>query len=278
MAFWAPRPWWKARTFLALMVLLVTITLKSYEEIQLDRALVLPPVSGASQHETETPAPAGQFPGDLEETALFVQAVPAFPDLDQRLEGGEALERHADGELHPLGIEGGDDLVTEERAVQDLPGLGDGAERGIVAALALLPGVEADGRALGETADRQHWAVEVQGDADQTQLGELRQDTLTAEMAQVADTTFIQPRQRPAEGGDIRQPSEPEQAQHHGIVPVEAHVLEPTITQQQVDDQQHHHHPVSEDGADLQVAEALAPLSFQFDTGEQSLVKHQAGK
>ena len=162
--------------------------------------------------------------------------------------------------------------------IEDLPGLGDGAEQGIVAALSLLPGVEADCRAFGETAGGEHRAVEVQGDAGKPQPGELRQDTPAAEMAQVADATFIQPRQRPAEGGDIRQPPEPEQAQHHGIVPVEAHVLEPTITQQQVDDQQQHHHPVSKDGADLQMVEALAQLSLQVDAGEQRLVEHQTGK
>jgi len=116
--------------------------------------------------------------------------------------------------------------------IEDLPGLGDDAKEGIVAALSLFPGIEADCRTLGDTAGGEHRAVEVQGDEGQTQLHEPRQDTLTAEMAQVADATFIQPRQGPAEGGDIRQPSEPEQAQHHGVVPVEAHVLEPTITQQ----------------------------------------------
>ena len=161
------------------------------EEVQLDRTLVLPPVLNANQHEAETPAPAGRFPVRLEEAALSVQAAPAFPVLDQRPEGGEARERHADGELHTLGIEQGDDLVAEEGAVQaglddavwqylpdfpyafldevvgaigvvhipgpvsdieDLAGLGDGTEQRVVAALPLLFAVEADRRALGEAA------------------------------------------------------------------------------------------------------------------------------
>ena len=72
--------------------------------------------------------------------------------------------------------------------IEDLPGLGDGAEQGIVATLALLPGVEPDRRAFGEVAGGQHRAVEVRCDTDLAQLGELGQDTLTAEMRRRATT------------------------------------------------------------------------------------------
>jgi len=102
--------------------------------------------------------------------------------------------------------------------IKDLPGLCDGTDEGIVAALALLPRVDADRRAFGEAAGGQHRVVKVQGDADQVQLGEPRQNTLTAEMAQIADTTFVQPRQRPTVGGDILQSSVLEQSQHHVVV------------------------------------------------------------
>ena len=63
-----------------------------------------------------------------------------------------------------------------------------------------------------------------------------------------------------------------------GIIGVVAHVLQPTVAQQQMHDQQQHHDAVAEDGADLQVAKTAAELMLESDPGKQGLVHHQAGE
>jgi len=287
------------------------------EQIQLDQAFVLFSVLSAYEDEAVARIPARGFPVRLEEAALPVEVTPAFPVFDQRLECAKAFEWHADGELHAFGIKHGDDVIAEKGAVharlddaarqngpdfpdtgenerpgavgvvhvtgpmpdvEHLSGLGDGAEEGVIAAASFLLAVEADGRAFGETSVGKHGAVEVQRDPGKLQSTKLIQNPLPDQSAQVGDTGVIQSRQRPADGGDIRQALQPQQAMHHRVIPVVAHILQSAVTQQEMSDQQQYHHAVAEDRADLQMTETSVQLLLQSDAGKQRLVNHKTGK
>jgi len=96
-------------------------------------------------------------------------------------------------------------------------------------ALAFLFAIEADGRAFGEPAGGQYRAVEVQGDTGQAQGSELIQNPLPDKPAQVGDTGCIQRRQRPADGSDIRQALQTQQAMHHGVIRIMSFTADPAI-------------------------------------------------
>jgi len=287
------------------------------EQIQLDRALVLLPVLVSDKNEAVAILPARGFPVRFEEAALSGELAPAFPTLDQRLEGGKAFKGHTDGELNPFGVQHPDDVIAEKCAVharldeaarqnrldfphagqdeglgtigimhvtgtmpdiEDLSGLGDGAKQGIVTALPFLLPVKADGRAFGEPASRQYRAVEVQCDARKPQTAELIQSPLPAKATQMGDTGVIQSRQCPTDGSHIRQTFQPQQAAHHGVVLVVAHILQSAQAQQEMDDQQQRHDTMAEDRADRQVTETPAQLLLQSNAGKQGLVDHQSGE
>ena len=148
----------------------------------------------------------------------------------------------------------------------------------VVTALPFLLPVKSDGRAFSETPGRQYRTIEVQRDAGRLQAPDLIQHPLPAELTQMGDTSVIQARQRPANGGHIRQMFQPQQAAHHGIVLVVAHILKSAITQQEVDYQQQDDDAVTIDRADGQVAETPGELLLQADPAEQRLVHHQTGK
>jgi hypothetical protein len=77
-------------------------------------------------------------------------------------------------------------------------------------------------------------------------------------------------------GGNIRQALQPQQAMDHRIFLVIAHILKPTIAQQQMNEQQQHHDTMAEDRADRQVAETSAQLLLQANTGKQRLIHNKA--
>jgi len=285
------------------------------EKIQLHRALVLFSVPASDKYEAVSVIPARWLPVRFKEAAFPVEVAPAFAAFDQCLEGGKALERDADRELNTFGIKHGDDVIAEKGAVharlndaarqnrldfphagedeylgaigivyvtgampdiEDLSSLGDGAKQRVVAALTFLLPIETDGCAFGETASRNNGAVEVQRDAGKSQPAKLIQNPLPDKPTQVADTSVIQSRQRPADGGDIWQALQSQQAMHHGIILVIAHILKPAVAQQQMNDQQRHHDAMTKNRADRQVAETSAQLLLQVDAGKQRLVQYKA--
>jgi hypothetical protein len=287
------------------------------KQVQLDRAFVLLSVLVSDKYEAVAIIPTRGFPVRFEEAALSVEVTPALAVLDQRLEGSKAFKGHTDGELNLFGIQHANNVIAEKGAVharlddaarqnrldfphagederlgavgvvhvtgtmpdiEDLPGLGDGAKQRVVAALPFLLPIEADSCALGEAASGKNRAVEVQRDAGQPQFAELIQHPLPEKAAQIGDTGLIQPRQRPADGGDIWQALQSQQAAHHGIILVVGHVLEPAVAQQEVDDQQQHDDAVAEDRADRQVTETPGQLLLQPNAGKQGLVDHQSGE
>ena len=162
--------------------------------------------------------------------------------------------------------------------IEHLTGLGDSTKQRVVATLPFLLLVKTHRRAFGETTGGQYSAVEVQCDAGQPQRTELFQHPLTAESAQMGDTAVIPARQCPADSRHIRQAIQSQQAAHHGIVLVIAHILESAITQQEMDSQQQNDDAVTIDRADLQVTETPGQLLLQTDTTEQRLEHHQTGK
>ena len=286
------------------------------EQVQLDRALVLLSVLVSHKHEAVSIIPARGLPVRFEEAALSVEVTPALAVLDQRIEGGKAFKGHTDVELNPFGIQHPDDVIAEKNAIharlddasrqnrldfthasqderlgtigvmhvtgtmpdtEDLSGLDDGAKQGIVTALPFLLPIKADGRAFGEPASRKNRAVEVQCDAGKPQTTELIQSPLPAKATQIGDTGVIQSRQCPTDGSHIRQMFQPQQAAHHGVVLVVAHILKPAVAQQEMGDQQQHD-TMTEDRADRQVTETPAQLLLQSNAGKQGLVYHQSGE
>ena len=99
----------------------------------------------------------------------------------------------------PLGVV---HVAGAVESVEDLAGLGDGCEQGVVAALAFLLFVESDGGALGVALGAEYRAVEVEGDAHEALLGEALEHEATVECAQPLDAGGIGGAQSPADGGD----------------------------------------------------------------------------
>jgi hypothetical protein len=70
---------------------------------------------------------------------------------------------------------------------------------------------------------------QISGYASTAMAAEPVQNPLPIESTQVGDTGLIQSCQRPADGGDIWQTLQSQQAAHHGIILIVAHVLEPAV-------------------------------------------------
>ena len=156
--------------------------------------------------------------------------------------------------------------------IEYLAGLGHGAKQRIVAALAFLLAVKAHGRAFGETPGGQHRAVEVERHAGKAKNAQLLEHSLPTEPAQQGNAAGILARQGPTDSGHIRQALNAQQAVHHGIVMVVAHILKPAIAQQEVGNQQQHDKAEAKDRADGEVPEAPAQLLLQTNAVEQLLV------
>jgi hypothetical protein len=79
----------------------------------------------------------------------------------------------------------------------------------------------------------------------------------------------------PADGGDVGQASEPEQAFHHGVVTVEAEVSELAIAEQQVNDEEQDDEVVAEDRDHAEVSEARVQALLEVELGKQLLEEDQ---
>ena len=87
-------------------------------------------------------------------------------------------------------------------SVEDLTGLGDGGEQGVVAALSFLLLVVSDGGAFGMALGAEHRAVEVERDSREAMVGEALEHEAAVECAQPLDAGRIGGAQSPADGGD----------------------------------------------------------------------------
>lgn len=185
------------------------------EKVELKGSLSADRLEGADNEQPKPAAPVLGFPTRLEVGDLGVEAPPEVAGLNDLLQPWEAFEWHGDREVDAQLVQGRDDVVAEEGAVhayldvhagqcradlvdagedelagtvgivnvagaeeeiEDLAGLGDGTEERVVASLASVLGIESDGRAFGATVGAQHRAVEVEGDAAQSEAGEALQD------------------------------------------------------------------------------------------------------
>lgn len=249
------------------------------EEVQLQRPFALGRLQSADGEESGAPLPAFWLPLQLEVAGLGVDSPPPAPRFDALLQRRQTLEGHGDGEFDTFLDQHRDERVAEEspvhpdldrgsrqgvanlaqasldeilRAVgimdvagsvvkvEDLSGLGDGAEERIVAPLALLAAVEADGCSLGPAAGPEDRSVEVEGDSTELESRQALTHEIPAELAQSIDAVLLDLRQSPTDGGDIGQSAQAQQAQNHRIVPIEGHFAQLTVAQQDMNDQAEH--------------------------------------
>ena len=132
-----------------------------------------------------------------------------------------ALNLLADERLSTVGIM---DVAAAVQYIEHLSGLGDGAEQGVVAALALLLAVEAHGGAFSKAARADHRAVEIQRQARRPQGGEALQHQPTQQALQRSNALGIGTGQAATDRGHIRQALQPHHAFHHRVIGIEAQV------------------------------------------------------
>ena len=233
------------------------------EQVELDGLVGAPAVAGAQEDEAVAAGPAFGLPAVLEVGQLGVDSVPTAPVLNALLEPDEALEGDADGELHAQLVEGADDLVAEEGAVEpdlehdsgqhgadlldagdeevlrapgvvdvawaveqieNLTGLRHGAKQRVVASLPFLLAVEAHRGPLGPPSGAEHRAIEVQSEPTRYQSHQSLQDQLAAQPAHPLDAGEAHLGQAARHRRDVGQAGQPEQPAHHRIVAVVARI------------------------------------------------------
>lgn len=255
------------------------------------------------------------FPGDVEEAEVGAGPVPPAPGLDEGLTLGEALEGYGDGKADVGSVEGGDDGVAEEggieadldvnagkaaldladtvedeedgtvgvvdvagavEEVEDLAGLGDGTEEGVIAASTLFLFVEADGGTLGVPPGGTDRAVEVEGESGGEPGHETIEDEVFEETPKAVDTGPIRLGEGTAEGGDIGKAVEAEEAKDHGVAVVEAGVAEFTVAEEEVDDELEGDAGEAVDGARGEVVEAFAEAMLEVEVVKELLKDDEA--
>ena len=87
------------------------------KQIELNGLFVLLLDFLAQEDKPVVPIPTLGLPGGLKERPVFIEAPPAQPPLDHRLEFREPLEGHRYGELHPVGVEGLGHPLAEKRTI-----------------------------------------------------------------------------------------------------------------------------------------------------------------
>jgi len=287
------------------------------EQIELDGLLVLADGAGADKKEAEASIPSLGFPVVLEVGDVGVDPPPASASLDHPLEFGEAFEGDAEGELNTGVLQGGHDGIAEEGAVQadfdlysrqsradrlntgqnelagpvgvvdvagaveqveDLGGLGDGAEERVVAAGPLAFLVVADGGALGMSAGGLDGAVEVQGQACESQEGQALEEQLPQQSADILDALGVGVAEHSTERGHIGQAVESQQTFDQGIVAIGAGVAEVAKAEQEMDDELEEEGGRAEDLAGSEVPKAGSQSAGQIQDGEESLEEDQSGE
>jgi hypothetical protein len=129
------------------------------------------------------------------------------------------------------------DVAGPVQEIKDLPGLRDGTEQWVVTALPLLLAIKADRRALGVSAGAQHRAIEVEGYPAKLESLEAVEDEVASKLLKPLDGLGADRTEGSAEGSDIRESLETEQAQDHGIVTIVGSLTQSSISKQTVKDQ-----------------------------------------
>ena len=152
-------------------------------------------------------------------------------------------------------------------SVEDLTGLGDGGEQGVVAALSFLLLVVSDGGAFGMALGAEHRAVEVERDSREAMVGEALEHEAAVECAQPLDAGRIGGAQSPADGGDRGEVSQAHGAFDHVVVGVVVDIAQVTKAEQQVHDEHEDDEVVGVGGGVGQMAKAPSQLLFEATGG-----------
>lgn len=163
------------------------------------------------------------------------------------------------------------------RQVEDLAGLGDGAQQRVVASLASPLVVKAHGNAFCEAAGGLHDAVEVQRQHGQPENPEPLQYQRPHRVPAALHATFVGCGEGPRYRARVRQGTQAQDPQHQGIVPIVAGVAQLSVAEQEMDDELQHHRPQPVDGRAIVGAETAPQPGFQAQSGEQLLEHHEAG-
>ena len=257
------------------------------------------------------------LPGGVEVAEVGAGLAPAAARLDESLELGEALEGDGDGEVDPGGVEGGDDGIAEEggiepdldlsagqealdladtvedeedgavgvvdvpwavEEVEDLTGLSDGAEEGVVASSSLFHLVEADGGSLGVPAGGVHGAVEVEGEPWGLPRDEAVQNEGAEESAEALDTVGTGFGEGTADGGDIGEAREAEEPEDHGILVIVAGVTQFAVAQEEVDDEEKGDACETVDGTGGEMVEAIPEAFLKPQVVKEPLQDDESGE
>ena len=162
--------------------------------------------------------------------------------------------------------------------IEDLSGLSKGAEKRVVASLALLLAIEADRRALGKTAGRQHRAIEVQRHRGQLQGQQAIKHQISQQFLQFVHRLTISPGQGATDGGHIRHTFETDRSLDNWVVGVKPHLTQMAKAQNEMHNQKQHNPTTTEDRSYGLVAKAVAQLLAQINDIEKLLEEQQSGE
>ncbi len=171
------------------------------------------------------------------------------------------------------------DVAGAVQEVEHLAGLGDGAEqRDSSCARPSSFLVVADGRALGVAHGGLDRAVEVEGEAGDAEGAQPIETELAAKSAQARDGACVDRSEHAADGRDVGQAAQAEDALHHGIVAIEADIAQLAVTEQQMNDERENDDVVAEDRGDAEVSEAGVEAIAQPESGEELLKEEESGE
>ena len=284
------------------------------EEIELDGTFGAYRRESAHDEQAKAAVPALGFPTGLEVGNGAIDPPPEAALFNDLLELRQAFEGHRDGEFDAAVVKRDDDVVVVEGAVhtnlevyagqylsdfldasqneiagavrivnvagaekevEDLAGLGDGTEQRVVAALAFLLAVEADGGAFCPAIGAEHRAVEVEGEAAQRKSREALQHQTTKQVSQFVDHGLCDLGEDSADGGDMRKTAQLEQAQDERVVVVEAGVSQVSIAEQDMNNEAEHHNGIAVGPGGLELSEALLEAFAEVKAIKKSLEQDQ---
>jgi hypothetical protein len=162
--------------------------------------------------------------------------------------------------------------------VEDLSGLGNGAEEGVVASGSLSLFVEADGGSLGVPAGRVDGAVKVDGESGGLPGGEAVEDEVAEEPAEALDTVRVSLGEGTADGGDIGEALEAEESEDHGVLVVEAGVTQFAVAQEQVDDELKRDACEAINGSGGEMAEAIPEAILEAQVVKEHMHDDESGE
>lgn len=128
------------------------------------------------------------------------------------------------------------DVAAAMQHVENLTGLGERAEKRIVASRSLLL-VEARSRPLGPSSGRDHAAVEVEREGSESFSGDTLEDDVPVLRLKFGYGLRVAVLEHAADGRNARQPLDAQTSQDDGILAVVVDVAQVSHAQQGVDHQ-----------------------------------------